>query len=205
MEIATWKIRPMPWKKSRSIPSQMRWEAPTEKNMVRLQVFGLKLVAALMWPERLEKSDPCRFFRPRQFGTQGVHERGPSLVGLVLCLYSRFLSFLRCSSRPSTKFTFPHQTLFHFICPHRPASWANRSWRVACLLISVCGCEQWNKSLTTLNSDLFTQKLARKLWSHFSVSPGQQSYIYIYIYREPRAVSYQNLSDFLGVKKGTYH
>jgi hypothetical protein len=38
--------------------------------------------------------------------------------------YKRFLSCLVCSSRPSTKYYFPHHTLFHFICPHRPAGWA---------------------------------------------------------------------------------
>jgi hypothetical protein len=31
---------------------------------------------------------------------------------------------LGCSSRPSTKYFFPHRTQFRFLCPHRPASWA---------------------------------------------------------------------------------
>jgi hypothetical protein len=29
-----------------------------------------------------------------------------------------------CSSQPSTKYFFPHRTLFHFISPHLPATWA---------------------------------------------------------------------------------
>jgi hypothetical protein len=37
------------------------------------------------------------------------------------CLYGRFWSCLGCSSRSSTKYFFPHRTLFHFICSHHPA------------------------------------------------------------------------------------
>jgi hypothetical protein len=29
-----------------------------------------------------------------------------------------------CSSQPSTKYYYPHRTLFHFISPRRPATWA---------------------------------------------------------------------------------
>ncbi len=35
-----------------------------------------------------------------------------------------FCSAFACSSRPSTIYFFPHRTLFPFLCPHRPASWA---------------------------------------------------------------------------------
>ncbi len=28
-----------------------------------------------------------------------------------------------CPVQPSTKYYFPHRTLFHFISPHRPATW----------------------------------------------------------------------------------
>ncbi len=31
---------------------------------------------------------------------------------------------LGSSSQPSTKYYFPHRTLFHFISSHRPATWA---------------------------------------------------------------------------------
>ncbi len=50
----------------------------------------------------------------------------PWLVGsLVLsCRYKRFLFNLGSSSRHSSKYFFPHHTLFPFLCPHRPASWA---------------------------------------------------------------------------------
>jgi hypothetical protein len=53
-----------------------------------------------------------------------TNETGPSFVGLLglSCQYKRFLSCLGCSSRPSTKYIFPHRTLVHFLCTHRPAS-----------------------------------------------------------------------------------
>ncbi len=55
---------------------------------------------------------------------------GPSFIdGLLVscssCRYKRFLFCLGFSSRPSTKYSSPHRTLFQFICPHRPASWAS--------------------------------------------------------------------------------
>jgi hypothetical protein len=39
-------------------------------------------------------------------------------------MYKRFFFCLGCFSRPSTKLFFPNPTLFHFLCPHLPASWA---------------------------------------------------------------------------------
>ncbi len=62
-------------------------------------------------------------------GTHGVHMKGV-LHWLVHCArcaawYKRFLFCLSCSSQPSTKYIMnPHRTLFHFICPHYPVSWA---------------------------------------------------------------------------------
>ncbi len=35
-----------------------------------------------------------------------------------------FCPSLGCSRRPSTKYVFPHHTLFHFLCPQCSASWA---------------------------------------------------------------------------------
>ncbi len=54
------------------------------------------------------------------------YEQGPSLIGSLglFCQYKRFLSCLGCSCQPCTKCFFPHCTLFHIICPHRPASLA---------------------------------------------------------------------------------
>jgi hypothetical protein len=46
--------------------------------------------------------------------SKSTTERDPSLVG---SLDKRFLSCLGCSSQPSTKYYFPHRTLFHFISP----------------------------------------------------------------------------------------
>jgi hypothetical protein len=52
-----------------------------------------------------------------------TNERGPSLVDSS-CRYNRFLSCLGCCSQHSTKYYFPHRTLFHLISPHRPAGQA---------------------------------------------------------------------------------
>ncbi len=40
----------------------------------------------------------------------------------LLSLYKRFYSCVGCSSRPSTKYFFPHRTLFRFLWSHRPGS-----------------------------------------------------------------------------------
>ncbi len=54
-----------------------------------------------------------------------IYERGPSLVGSLgsSCRYNSFLSCLGGSSQPIKKYYFPNRTLFHFIRPHRPATW----------------------------------------------------------------------------------
>jgi hypothetical protein len=59
-------------------------------------------------------------------GSWSTYERGPFLVGLLclLCRLNRFLSCLGCFSQFSTKYYFSHRTLFHFINPHRQATWA---------------------------------------------------------------------------------
>jgi hypothetical protein len=53
------------------------------------------------------------------------YEMGPSLVGSLglSCQYKRFLSCLDCPSKPNSKYF--HRTLFQFVCPHCPASWAS--------------------------------------------------------------------------------
>jgi hypothetical protein len=60
--------------------------------------------------------------------SMSAYERGPFLAGLLgsSCRYKRFLSCLGSSSRASTKFVFPRNTLFHSLVPmHRPASSAS--------------------------------------------------------------------------------
>jgi hypothetical protein len=49
-----------------------------------------------------------------------------SLIGSLglSCRYKRLLSFRGCSGQPSTEYFFPHRTLFQFMFPQRPASWA---------------------------------------------------------------------------------
>ncbi len=40
---------------------------------------------------------------------------------------------------PVTKYYFPHRTLFHFIRPHRPATWVgSRAGSPACLVLGPC-------------------------------------------------------------------
>jgi hypothetical protein len=58
--------------------------------------------------------------------SKSTKERGLSIVCSLgsLCQYKRFFSCLGCCSRPSTKYFLPLRTLFQFICPHSPASWA---------------------------------------------------------------------------------
>ncbi len=58
--------------------------------------------------------------------SKSKNESGPFFVGSLgsSCRYKRFLSCLGCSSQLSTKYFFPHRTLFQFMCPHRQALWA---------------------------------------------------------------------------------
>ncbi len=46
------------------------------------------------------------------------------MVRWVIRTVQQILSCLGCSSQPSTKYFFPHRTLFPFISPHRPGTWA---------------------------------------------------------------------------------
>ncbi len=54
-----------------------------------------------------------------------TYEIGPSLVGSLglSCRFKRVLSCLGCPSQPNSKYF--HRTLFQFVCPHCPASWAD--------------------------------------------------------------------------------
>ncbi len=69
--------------------------------------------------------------------SRSTHEKDPSLIGSLgsSCRYKRFLSCLGCYNRPSTKYFFLHRTLFHFIFPLRPASWAG-----SCAGFNICFC-----------------------------------------------------------------
>jgi hypothetical protein len=66
-----------------------------------------------------------------QMGTLGVHMTGVlPLFGSLgsLCRYSTvdFCSALAALVSPVKIYYVPHRTLFHFIGPHRPATWAGR-------------------------------------------------------------------------------
>jgi hypothetical protein len=70
--------------------------------------------------------------------SKSTNERGTFLVGslALLCRCKRFLSCFGCSSRPSTKYFFPHHTLFKLLCSHRTASWVPAE--LGRLSLSVC-------------------------------------------------------------------
>ncbi len=59
--------------------------------------------------------------------SRNTYERGPFLgwfVRLIVPIQDFCPPCLGCSNWLSTEYFFPHCTLFHCICPHRPASWA---------------------------------------------------------------------------------
>jgi hypothetical protein len=96
-----------------------------------------------MIPERLERGCPPLTVETEANGdSESTYERGPSLVSSFgsSCRYKRFLSYLGCSCRLSAKYFFPHCTLFHFVCPHRPASWAGSCARSTVSYYSMCLC-----------------------------------------------------------------
>ncbi len=79
--------------------------------------------------DRLESGDPCWLLKLRVYrDSKSTNARGPSLLwygGLLLsCRYKKFFFCLGWFYRPSTKYFFPHRTLFKFLCHHRPESWA---------------------------------------------------------------------------------
>ncbi len=77
--------------------------------------------------ETIERVGHCWLLRLSWMGTQRVQlKQGPSLIGSLglSCRYKRLVFSFSCSSRPSTKYFFPQRTLFQFLCPLRPASWA---------------------------------------------------------------------------------
>jgi hypothetical protein len=92
------------------------------KEAFREHVWGWEWVLA----ERLERGGRCRLLKLLG-DSKSKNEMSPSLVCLLglSCRYKSFLSCLGCSSRHSTKYFFPHRSLFQIICPHRPACWAS--------------------------------------------------------------------------------
>jgi hypothetical protein len=64
-----------------------------------------------------------RFFRLKEYKWTGYFLGWTRRAGTI-----DIFSCHGCSSQPSTKYYFPHRTLFHlqFISPHCPATWADR-------------------------------------------------------------------------------
>ncbi len=84
----------------------------------------------------------ARLLKLRGMGTQRVQMKGslPWLVRWADLAGTRdFLSCLSCSSRPGTKYFFPHRTLFQFIWPHR-AQQAGQAAVLGHLSLSMCFC-----------------------------------------------------------------
>ncbi len=88
-----------------------------------LFVFLLSVWRVRPCPERLERGGPCWLLKLRWMGTQRVQMK----VVLSWLVSSLGLSCneIFCSAwLAQYKLFFPHYTLFQFLCPHRPASWA---------------------------------------------------------------------------------
>ncbi len=101
-----------------------------------MHLFGLRL------PERLERGGPLRTVETEMNGdAKSTNKSGSSFLVRWACRYKRFLFCLGCPSRPCTKYFFPQQTLFQFLYPHRPASWAgNRAGSpVSYYCMCLCG------------------------------------------------------------------
>jgi hypothetical protein len=84
-------------------------------------------VPAIMSPERLEIGGPRFTVETAVNGDSKSTMKGVlSLLFRWACLVGTrdFCFCLGCSSQPSTKYFFPHRTLFPFLCASCPASWA---------------------------------------------------------------------------------
>ncbi len=115
-----------------------------------------------------------------------TNERGPPW--LVRWALKKRLSCLVCSGQASTKYFFPHHTLFQSICPHLPASWARQSCRVACLLMRVSGPTSGNFPFFLLLSNLLIlysilYEGASPNTRHLFVTPGGIFFYIIHIRR----------------------
>jgi hypothetical protein len=87
--------------------------------------------------------------------SKSTNERGPSLVGSLgsPCWYMRLLSCLGCSGHPSTKYLFPRHSIFQFMCPHRPETWAGIVQ--GCLSVKGCLREDMSNYTYVLTYRLF--------------------------------------------------
>jgi hypothetical protein len=89
--------------------------------------------------ERLESGGPCWLLKMSEWGLKEYKWKVSVLgwfFGLFVPVQEIFVLPLGCSSRPSTKYFFPHRTLFQFLCPNRSASWAGS--RAGSPVSSIC-------------------------------------------------------------------
>jgi hypothetical protein len=104
--------------------------------------------------------------------SRSTNDRDPSfwLVRWAhLCRYNRFLSSLGCSSRASTKYFFPHRTLFQFIFPI--SQQPEQAVVPGRLSPNVCLCSLWpSRPVRNGLRSLLISNLSQSSHSFFSVS-----------------------------------
>jgi hypothetical protein len=97
-------------------------ECGTQKIGIRVHYFQKQVIdreTAEGWP-------PADCWNCGEWGLKEYKWKGSFLgwfVGLVVTV-QHILSWLVYSGHPSTKYLFPHRTLFQFMCPHHLGTWA---------------------------------------------------------------------------------
>jgi hypothetical protein len=155
----------------RAVKNSLRGTVINNNLLKSLPIYGKNDIIELLLPERTERGGPCWLVKLRQMGTQRVHMKGgflwlvhwPRRVGTITSDIGPALAALVSQLQN----TFSLTVLFHFICYHRPASWAGS--------LDASPVFYYASLVTTVNSsNCITVKLAgnvpNKTWS---VWPGQ--------------------------------
>ncbi len=97
-------------------------------------LFVADVVDSKAIPRETREGWPLLTVETEAIGDFNEYKKGPSLVGSLgsSCRYKICLSCIGCSGPVQNTF-FPRHTLFHFISPHCPKSWACRraGWPVS--------------------------------------------------------------------------
>jgi hypothetical protein len=94
----------------------------------------------LLKPDRLERVGPCWLLKLRWMGTQRGQMKGilSRLVHWPCCAGTRYFCSALAALVGPVQNNFLHCTLFQFLCPHPPASWAgSRAWSPASKFVSL--------------------------------------------------------------------
>jgi hypothetical protein len=116
---------PLMLRRCRCIPGSTVPSSKPKKKKEKTVVMYMKVVVARLYPEiDMSPQYVCIIFFYLYSDTRGksLWQRGRKKPKRS-CQYKRFLFCLGYSSRPSTKYFFPHCILFQFRCPHPPASY----------------------------------------------------------------------------------